>query len=133
TTTGDILRCSNKLIINCETSGNLARILIPRVSKTRFRKNKLWEQTCFELFLAVRNSPSYWEFNFSPGGHWNVYSFKAYREGMKEETAFTELPFRVHYKEGRILSCSFEVDLDKIVQPDIGLDASVNAVIKYKD
>ena len=33
----------------------------------------LWEETCFEFFLAVKDAPQYWEFNLSPAGDWNVY------------------------------------------------------------
>ena len=59
------------------------------------RRDRLWEETCFEFFLAVKNSPRYWEFNLSPAGHWNVYRFADYRQGMQEEPAFASLPFSV--------------------------------------
>ncbi|MBF0559929.1 MAG: DOMON-like domain-containing protein [Nitrospirae bacterium] len=133
TATVDILRSSSMLAVNCEFHGSLDGILIPCTAESRYRKDKLWEQTCFEVFLAVRNSPSYWEFNFSPAGHWNVYSFEAYRKEMKEEAAFSELPFSVHYEEGHALSCSVEIDLNKIVRADSRLEAAVNSVMKLRD
>ncbi len=44
------------------------------------RKNELWQKTCFELFLGWDNEDSYWEFNFSTEGEWNLYYFSNYRE-----------------------------------------------------
>jgi hypothetical protein len=46
------------------------------------RKDELWKETCFEAFIPHANGDAYLEFNGSPGGDWNLYSFKAYREGM---------------------------------------------------
>ena len=68
--------------------------MIPAPADLPARKHGLWEETCFEFFLGVKDSPRYWEFNLSPAGHWNVYRFAGYRQGMEEETAFTALPFR---------------------------------------
>ncbi|MBU6429762.1 MAG: DOMON-like domain-containing protein, partial [Cyanobacteria bacterium REEB65] len=61
---------------------------------------ELWEQTCFECFLASSGRPGYWEFNLSPAGHWNVYRFDSYRAGMQDETAFEALPFSVFSRPG---------------------------------
>jgi hypothetical protein len=48
------------------------------------RVNELWKETCFECFIPLENSKAYLEFNGSPSGDWNWYSFIDYREGMKE-------------------------------------------------
>ena len=42
------------------------------------RRDRLWEETCLELFLGEEGSERYWEFNLSPAGHWNVYRFEFY-------------------------------------------------------
>jgi hypothetical protein len=44
------------------------------------RKDELWKATCFELFLKVPERTSYYEFNFSTEGFWNVYEFTDYRK-----------------------------------------------------
>jgi hypothetical protein len=44
----------------------------------RFTDN-LWQTTCFELFLAHPRTASYYEFNFSPSGHYAYYLFDDYR------------------------------------------------------
>ena len=50
----------------------------------RARKSELWNDTCFEAFLPVGNSSSYFEFNGSLAGNWDLYAFDGYRSGMKK-------------------------------------------------
>ena len=45
------------------------------------RVTGLWEDTCFECFLANSAEQSYVEFNFSPTGDWQVFRFSDYRFG----------------------------------------------------
>lgn len=50
----------------------------------RARGDRLWETTCFEMFLKDSASDAYLEFNFSPSGRWAAYFFPAYRDGMTD-------------------------------------------------
>jgi hypothetical protein len=127
--TGDIARSSNKLSISYEISGPLAELVLPAPADVRLRKNGLWEETCFEFFLAPLTSGRYWEFNLSPSGHWNIYHFASFRQGMMEETAYTSLPFSVLIYSD-FLQLSLEVELDKILQADQSLKIGISAVIK---
>ncbi len=127
--TGDITRSSNKLLISYVLSGPLAELMVPAPADVSLRKNGLWEETCFEFFLAPATSDHYWEFNLSTTGHWNVYRFTSCREGMQEETAFTALPFSVLLFSGS-LQLSLEVELDKIVSANQALKIGISAVIK---
>lgn len=52
---------------------NMSGVSVPR-------KDKLWQATCFEMFLRYPNEPSYYEFNFSLEPAWNSYAFKQYRQ-----------------------------------------------------
>ena len=132
TIAGNIARHSNTLAIGYTLTGEVGEIGIPPLADMPIRKNGLWEETCFEFFLGVKNSPRYWEFNLSPAGHWAVYSFADYRQGMQEEMAFTSLSFTVQ-KEGDSLSLALELDLEKIVQATQALLVGISAVIKHKD
>lgn len=40
---------------------------------------RLWEQTCFEAFIADTGKAAYREYNFAPSGDWAVYEFSDYR------------------------------------------------------
>ncbi len=130
--TGNIARRANTLVIRFALLGHLAELVIPAKGDMPARKNKLWEETCLEFFLALKNAPRYWEFNLSPAGHWNVYRFAAYRQGMQEEMAFTSLPFRVENQSDSLL-LALELDLDKIVQADQALEVAISAVMQHRD
>jgi len=94
--------------------------------------DRLWEDTCLELFLGTEDSVHYWEFNLSPSGNWNVYRFTGYREGMGEEPAIASLPYDVR-KDPEALVLTAEIELGKIVPPGKGLAATAAAVIRTTD
>lgn len=129
--TGNIARYDNQLTINYQLSGDLKTVVIPSPSNTPTRKHELWEETCFEFFLGIKNSAQYWEFNLSPAGHWNIYRFDGYRQGMKEETAFSVLPFNAHKSDD--LSLNLNVDLSKIISTQETLEVAITAVIKHSN
>ncbi|MHC5731039.1 MAG: DOMON-like domain-containing protein, partial [Nostoc sp.] len=85
-----------------------------------------------EFFIGSKDSLRYWEFNLSPAGHWNVYRFDGYREGMQEETAFTILPFSVQ-NQADGLALALDVDLGKIVSENQAIEVGITTVIKDKD
>jgi hypothetical protein len=61
--------------------GDVDDLCIPAPGPPR-SADRLWEQTCFEAFVGVMNSPTYYEFNFAPSGQWAAYAFQAYRKGQ---------------------------------------------------
>ncbi len=121
-----------KLSAAASGAGALAQIDFPAHAKVPLRKESLWEQTCFELFVSPKGSSQYWEFNISPSGHWNVYRFSAYREGMREETAFESLPFSTSRAHG-FFSVSLQIEPARIIEADRQLAVAVSAVIRGKD
>jgi hypothetical protein len=129
--TGDIDRSSGRLAVSYELFGPLSEIAIPAPVDIPVRKKALWEDTCFEFFLAMEDRTKYWEFNLSPSGNWNSYSFKSYRQGMQEEPAFKSLPFRIGMQP-ELLRLSLNIDLGSIFPSDDSLKVAVSAVIKFK-
>ncbi len=130
--TGNIARSSNTLAIRYTLIDPLRELLLPLRAYIPVRKNALWEKTCFELFFGVRNSDSYWEFNLSPSGHWNVYRFKAYRQEMQAEPAFASLPFSVR-RHLDVLQLTLELNPDTIVPAEQPLKVAISAVIRHID
>jgi hypothetical protein len=130
--TGSIARRSNRFAIRYALLGPLAELVLPAPAPMPERKKGLWEETCFEFFLAVKDSPRYWECNLSPGGHWNVYRFAAYRQKMQEEAAVASLPFSVRIQTDA-LELALELDLNQIVQADQTLEAAISAVVKHQN
>ena len=130
--TGNIGRRSSVLSVRYTLIGRLQGLSIPDQAYLPARRDRLWEETCFELFLAVKGSRPYWEFNLSPAGHWNVYRFEDYRRGMQKESAFAALPFSVG-KHSDALSLALDLDLDRIVQAEQAVEIALSAVIQHRD
>ncbi len=129
---GNITRNANQLTIEYKLSGDIKKVAIAPPSQTPLRKHELWQNTCFEFFLGIKNSPKYWEFNLSPAGHWNVYRFDGYRQGMQEEAALITLPFIVQ-QQADSLALTLDLDLDKIIPLEQTLEVAITTVIKHKD
>ncbi len=130
--TGNISRNTNQLAICYTLGGDLKEIAIAPLSNAPSRKHELWEDTCFEFFLGIKNSQRYWEFNLSPAGDWNIYRFDGYRQGMQEETALEKLPFNVQ-NQADSLALALNVNLDKIVLAEQAIEVAITTVIKYRD
>ena len=129
---GSIGRRAGTLSVRCEVRGNLSRVAIPAAAEATRRQDRLWEETCFELFFGAADSEEYWEINLSPSGHWNVYRFDRYREGMREETDITSLPFDVR-RDPEALLLTAEIGIGTIVPAGKDLAATVAVVIKTSD
>jgi hypothetical protein len=127
--TGHIARRSHQLAIRYDLRGDLAELMIPAPADIPARRHGLWEETCFEFFLGVKDGPRYWEFNLSPAGHWNVYRFAGYRRGMAEEIALTSLPVGVRRRPDS-LQVALELDVEKMVAANQPLMVGIAAVIK---
>lgn len=130
--TGNIARSTNTLAIDYKLLDPLTEVVIPPLADKPVRKNELWQETCFEFFLGIKNLERYWEFNLSPAGHWNIYRFDAYRQGMQEEIAFTSLPFSIQHQSNALL-LALKLDLAKLVQADQTLVVAISTVIKHRN
>ena len=45
--------------------------------------DRLWEHSCFEVFVGAAGEPGYAELNFATSGQWAAYCFTSYRHGMQ--------------------------------------------------
>jgi hypothetical protein len=122
-------RCDNILSIEYHLQGDLDTLIIPPQIPQPTRKSLLWEHTCFEFFLGVPGLPEYWEFNLSPAGDWNIYHLDNYRQGLREELAFTSLPFEIALQPSSLM-LMLELDLEHIIPIDRDLEVSVTSVIE---
>ncbi len=125
---GKIDRDGGKLSIEYHLTGDLTQVEIPPPASPN-RKFELWEATCFEFFLGIPGDRSYWEFNLSPAGDWNIFQLDDYRQGLRDELAFTSLPFTVEQQVNSLL-LALEFDLSQIVAVDQSIAVSVTTVIK---
>ena len=126
---GTIGRRADTLSVAWTVRGDIPVLAIPAPEGPPARRDRLWEETCLELFLGIAGSGGYWEFNLSPAGRWNVYRFTSYREGMQEEPAFSSLPFGVRIEPG-ILRLSLDLELGKITPGGEPVEVGICAVVR---
>ena len=116
-----------------ELSAQLNNLAIPEFEASKAqRKENLWEHTCFEAFLAQKGMSNYWEFNLSPSGDWNVYSFTGYRKGMKHEILFKVLPLDVQIPSKSEFNMRTVIDLD-LIPLSADLVIGLSAVLENKE
>jgi hypothetical protein len=130
--TGVIARSAGQLSIHYDLLGPLGQLAIPAQTNKPARRHGLWQNTCFEFFLAVKDAQAYWEFSLSLAGHWNVYRFDAYRQGMQEEEGLSALPFSVCRQPGS-LHLALEFEPAPLIQAGRTLEVGIAAVLKHQD
>lgn len=130
TITGRIVYEDNRLALYYTLCGDLNQILLPPPAAQPGRRQELWKATCFEFFLARKDQPSYWEFNLSPSGDWNVYRMDAYRRtGFREEGRISQLQLETQ-KEKDAFTLAIAVDLSPIVSTAENLEVSITAIVQ---
>jgi hypothetical protein len=127
---GKVERADGILSIEYQLQGDLDAVVILPPSDSPTRTFALWEHTCFEFFIGSPGEPNYWEFNLSPSGDWNVFSFDDYRQGLRTETTFTELPFKID-RQVDTLSLSGSWDISKIIPAERELEIAIATVVKF--
>lgn len=58
---------------------HLQIVQYPESLDTHAQQDFLWQDTCFEIFIGVKNQDFYREINLSPSNAWQCYSFEEYR------------------------------------------------------
>ncbi len=79
---------SGAIWLRYHVEGKVEEVKLPYDRDQPERRDGLWQNSCFELFLKEPGKERYCEFNFSPAGHWAAYHFTGYRADM----ARLELP-----------------------------------------
>ncbi|MBD2423339.1 DOMON-like domain-containing protein [Cyanobium sp. FACHB-13342] len=120
--------------------GDLEQLQIAPAVATPERRDLLWQTTCLELFLARQGAQDYWEFNLSPSGHWNVYHLEGYRQGLRPELAYQELPVQLTRSEHQLLltlRCPLPPALLPPNSPPAdgpgALEIGITAVLEHRD
>jgi hypothetical protein len=63
------------------------------------RTVELWKEICFEAFLPIQDSESYFEFNGALNGDWDLYEFDSYRSGMRRVPCDSRAEPKLLYRE----------------------------------
>jgi len=109
--------------------GDPALLVLAPPAVAPARRDGLWRDTCFELFLGVPGDPGYRELNLAPSGDWNAYRFDACRTGARPEPTLRALPFAVTRAEKGI-ALELRLDLGPLGWAQADLEAAVAAVLR---
>jgi len=94
------------------------------------RADRLWEHTCFEIFIRAASDESYHEFNFAPSLQWAGYRFESHRSGM---TPADIAPPRIETNlDGQSFKLRAAVELSSLpeLSPDKPWQLGLSAVIE---
>ena len=111
-------------------------MIIPKLNSSKSRTDKLWEETCFELFLGVGREQAkdlrYREFNLSPSGAWNSFTLQGYRYAAQAESDIESLPLEVK-KTDDALTLKADIDISSIAAASDPIRLGISAVILVKN
>ena len=119
------------LAVTYVLKAELQRLRIPAPTRSRIG-DRLWQHTCFELFIA-RLMPAYHEFNFSPSGAWAAYAFERYRQGrsLTEDALRPSITLRSTWTK---LELDAVISLDRLFPGSSGkMKLGLSAVIEGAD
>ena len=127
---------SSRLDLSYIVTGKIGDVSMPAVATTS-RGDKLWQHTCFEVFVRASSGAEYYEFNFSPSTQWAAYRFSSYRTGICVPAEVVALPIDVQWRPDRyILQTSLELDrlsgLPRTAFWRLGLSALIEEVSGQK-
>ncbi|MFZ5766575.1 MAG: DOMON-like domain-containing protein [Thermodesulfobacteriota bacterium] len=106
---GTISRRRDALHLFYRVTGPLEQLVLAEPGRPPQRRDNLWQESCFEVFVGAAGGPGYWEVNLAPSGDWNVYRFTGYRQGMRPAERVGAASCRISRQEGELV---LEADLD---------------------
>ncbi len=124
--------CDQQLQLRFHLRGPLQTLVIPDPVPRPRRRDGLWQNTCFEAFVAIPDQPAYWELNLAPCGDWNVYALRGYRQDLQAEPRIGALPCRWRRGEELELELELELDLRQLMPAATGLELSATAVLEHR-
>ncbi|MES2564628.1 MAG: DOMON-like domain-containing protein [Pseudomonadota bacterium] len=120
------------LVIRYVLDAELDALRIPAPRSAR-HADRLWQHTCFEVFIREVGANPYVEFNFSPSSEWAIYAFDQYRVAASVKT---DRPApRVMIRSTRAaLEIEAAMQLDTVIaSPNVNLAIAISAVIEDRE
>lgn len=134
--TADVLKLNKtEFQIEYVLTGPLDEVLIPDKYQGMYRRTEgLWEETCFEFFIAGDSEQKYFEFNFSPDTSWDAYQFEHYRQKAQLQELI-EVPQFDFYKteNSNLFKMVCRIQGPQSIAVQNNYDYSVTTVLKNKN
>lgn len=128
---GCVRRCQNRLSLWFHLTETETLHLPSHKNTSCLRKRELWKDSCFELFFSGSDSPVYWEVNLAPEGHWDVYRFQNYREGMVREERI-QMPCSTIFQADGSFTLHCHLYLDNLGLENYPLCVGVSCVLRHR-
>ena len=126
-----VSRVEGKLTVTYGLAGDMDRLRVPR-ERPAGATDRLWEHTCFELFVARSGAAGYHELNFAPYGASAVYAFEDYRQRLESDLT-AKAPRRQWGDAGFELIAEVKLSALDPAYVDAELVLGVSAVIEDAD
>jgi hypothetical protein len=112
---------SGVLDVTFRLEGDVSRLRLPAPSAPRIA-DRLWERTCFEVFVAMDERPAYHEFNLAPSGEWALYAFRDYRDGspLTDDALMLDAAIRLGRLSLDHLRASLRIGLSAVIEANDG-------------
>ena len=121
------------LDIKYALEGDLERLRLPEMRAPRIGQ-RLWEHSCFEVFIGRPGFPGYHEFNFAPSGEWAAYAFAGYRQAAPADQESIDPHIEVCVGENHFeLEATLHLVRLSSAHVNAKLSLSVSAVIEDQD
>ena len=115
-----------ELLLTYAAIGAAADLLLPPQQAPE-RRDRLWQHTCFEIFIRAGDEQGYHEFNFAPSTQWAAYRFEGRRSGMRDADV---PPPRIETSLGEAFELRAALDLSGL--PSAPWQIGLSAVIEEK-
>jgi len=109
----------DRLALSYIVTGTISDVRLPQAAAAA-RGDKLWEHSCFEIFIRPTADVPYYEFNFSPSTQWAGYHFSRYRGGRRLVTEIDALDIEAQLNTTRY-TLRTSLDLGRL--PDLPRNA----------
>ena len=76
----EVVRSGRLLMLDYVVAGDIDALALPAEAE-RVRADRLWEQSCFEVFIGAQDD--YLEINLAPSTAWAAYRFHGYRHAVR--------------------------------------------------
>lgn len=120
------------LAIRYVLDADLDALRIPPQRSAR-HADRLWQHTCFEVFMREAGASPYVELNFSPSGEWAMYAFDRYRVPASAKTD-RPAPRMTVSKTSAALELEAAIQLDTMIAPsNADLAIAISAVIEDRE
>jgi hypothetical protein len=119
----------DQLTLRYSVTGQMEKLVFENAQDTG-RADKLWQKSCFEIFIRPQGERRYDEYNFASTTHWAAYGFMDRRHGMHD----LKIVHPPHIENSRSDSrFTLDVVMPDIRLPQTGVDIGLSVIVEDVD